>query len=89
LGKLEDALNYVKKSVSINPNSAEVLDHLGDIYEKMGQIDNAVNNGKKHWNMIKKMRISLRKYERTNKNYDTNYIFRGSQILRNGTKACK
>jgi len=38
------ALDYIKKAISVrSEESAEVLEHLGDVYEKLGRMDEARN----------------------------------------------
>ena len=41
MGEYENALKYVQRSASIREPSAEVLDHLGDIYAKLGNMKEA------------------------------------------------
>jgi tetratricopeptide (TPR) repeat protein len=45
LKKYEDARDYILKSLKANPNSAVVNDHLGDVYDAMGDRTNAM----KYW----------------------------------------
>jgi tetratricopeptide (TPR) repeat protein len=42
LGDYDDAILYIKKSLSKNGSSAVVNDHLGDAYYAKGDNDNAV-----------------------------------------------
>ena len=37
----EKALDYIQKSLSVRTGSAEVAEHLGDVYEKLGRMDEA------------------------------------------------
>jgi tetratricopeptide (TPR) repeat protein len=41
LGQYDKALEYIGKSLKIRTDSAEVMEHLGDVYEKMGQTQKA------------------------------------------------
>lgn len=45
LGRYSEALDWVKKAVEASPKTdADLLEHLGDIYFKLGDIDNAMAN---------------------------------------------
>jgi tetratricopeptide (TPR) repeat protein len=37
----EEALGYIQKALSVRSESAEVVEHLGDVYEKLGRMDDA------------------------------------------------
>lgn len=41
-GELEEAKEYIQRSVDTGDASAEVYEHLGDVYEAMGDIENAL-----------------------------------------------
>lgn len=51
LGKYEDARDYIIKSLKVNGNSAVVNDHLGDIYDAMGDRTNAMKYWKKAYEL--------------------------------------
>ena len=40
------ALEFIKKSTDVR-DSVEVLEHLGDVYEKLGEVELAVRNWQK------------------------------------------
>ena len=46
-GKYSDALLYIKKAVDAGDANPVVLEHLGDVYAKLNQMDDA----KKYWSM--------------------------------------
>ncbi len=41
MGKIDQAHEYVKKSLEIDQSSAEVLEHMGDIHQKLGNREKA------------------------------------------------
>ena len=45
LGDYQTALKYISRAVQFRDNSAEVWEHLGDIYEKLNDPEKA----KEHW----------------------------------------
>ena len=47
MGKYPDARDYILKSLKVNPNSAVVNDHLGDVYDAMNDRTNAFKYWKK------------------------------------------
>ncbi len=49
--KYEDARDYILKSLKLNGNSAVVNDHLGDIYDAMGDRANAIKYWKKAYEL--------------------------------------
>jgi len=51
LNKYEDARDYIIKSLKVNGNSAVVNDHLGDIYDAMGDRTNAMKYWKKAYEL--------------------------------------
>lgn len=51
LGKYEDARDYIIKSLKVNGNSAVVNDHLGDIYDALGDRTNAMKYWKKAYEL--------------------------------------
>ena len=46
-GMEQDAIDYFAKSAEINPRQAEVLNHIGSLYNKIGNVDEAVLHYKK------------------------------------------
>ena len=42
LGNYSQAVEYIEGSLAVRDDSAEVLEHLGDAYEKLGKIDLAI-----------------------------------------------
>nr|HPI74168.1 hypothetical protein [bacterium] len=40
-GELERAREYIERSFKLRDDSAEVAEHLGDVYEKLGLMDEA------------------------------------------------
>lgn len=51
LKNYEDARDYILKSLKVNGNSAVVNDHLGDIYDAMGDRPNAMKYWKKAYEL--------------------------------------
>jgi len=51
LNKYEEARDYIIKSLKVNGNSAVVNDHLGDIYDAMGDRTNAMKYWKKAYEL--------------------------------------
>ncbi len=51
LNKYEEARDYILKSLKVNGNSAVVNDHLGDIYDAMGDRTNAMKYWKKAYEL--------------------------------------
>lgn len=51
LKKYEDARDYILKSLKANPNSAVVNDHLGDVYDALGDRSNAMKYWKKAYEL--------------------------------------
>jgi tetratricopeptide (TPR) repeat protein len=51
LKKYEDARDYILKSLKANPNSAVVNDHLGDVYDALGDRTNAMKYWKKAYEL--------------------------------------
>ncbi|MGY6561394.1 MAG: tetratricopeptide repeat protein [Luteibaculaceae bacterium] len=50
MGNYNDALHFLLRAVEVDPNpSAEVLEHVGDTYIKLGNVEDAV----KYWKMAK------------------------------------
>jgi Tfp pilus assembly protein PilF len=47
LGRYEEAALYIKKAIDIGDASSVVLEHLGDVYDKLNRSDEA----KKYWTM--------------------------------------
>lgn len=51
LKNYEDARDYIIKSLKVNPNSAVVNDHLGDVYDALGDRTNAMKYWKKAYEL--------------------------------------
>ena len=52
LGEYKKALDWLRKSVLNGGGDSVVInEHIGDVYEKLGQMEDA----KKHWNKAKKL----------------------------------
>lgn len=51
LKKYEEARDYILKSLKANPNSAVVNDHLGDVYDALGDRTNAMKYWKKAYEL--------------------------------------
>ncbi len=46
-GKIEDAIDEVRKAVDINPEDGNLYNRLGDFYQKLDQTDEAIDNFRK------------------------------------------
>ncbi|MFQ5628806.1 MAG: tetratricopeptide repeat protein [bacterium] len=63
LGDYEGALEYILRSVSIRDTSAEVWEHLGDVHEKLGHYEKAVNAWRKAFEIDSTRRTLIEKLE--------------------------
>jgi tetratricopeptide (TPR) repeat protein len=67
LKKYDEAKDWMQKAIKNNPNSAVQFEHLGDIYFKLGDIENAVDNWKTALrldgsNLLVQRKINEKKY---------------------------
>jgi predicted negative regulator of RcsB-dependent stress response len=51
MGKTDDAKKYLEQAVVYNHTSAEINEHVGDLYLKLGRKDDA----KKYWDKALKL----------------------------------
>ena len=52
LGEFQESLNWLKKSILNGGGKSDIINqHIGDVYQKLGQIDEA----EKYWNKAKKI----------------------------------
>ena len=56
------AIKNLQRAVSINPNSSEIMDHLGDCYLKKGRIKEAIYEWKRalKFDATKKLKKSIK-----------------------------
>ena len=47
MGNINVALDFVKRAAEKNETGSEVFEHLGDIYDKLGEKNSAINAWKK------------------------------------------
>lgn len=52
LGDNDRARRFIRASIDTGEASAEVLEHLGDVYEALGNLEEAKNGGNKHLNLM-------------------------------------
>ena len=52
-GKLAEAIEIFRKNAANYPNSSNVYDSLGEVYEKNGQMKQAAENYEKAYNLAK------------------------------------
>jgi tetratricopeptide (TPR) repeat protein len=64
LGKYEDAAVYIKKSLTTGKASSVVHEHLGDIYEQLGQKEKALELWKEALEMDSRNEVAKGKIER-------------------------
>ncbi len=62
-GDYENALIYIKKSLEVRDDSAEVWEHLGDVHEKLGNFEEAISAWQKAFKMDDSRRTLLEKME--------------------------
>lgn len=59
----QGALEYILRSISVRDTSAEVWEHLGDIHEKLGQFEEAVNAWRKAFEIDNSRKTLLQKLD--------------------------
>ena len=63
-GAYQDALDFIQKSLKVRDSSAEVWEHLGDVYEKLGEPIQAQDAWRKALDMDASRGTLLDKLER-------------------------
>jgi len=58
-GKFNEAKEYILKSLAVNPNSAVVNDHMGDIYDALKDRTNAF----KYWKRASELAPDNQEYK--------------------------
>lgn len=63
-GDYQGALEYIQKSIDIRDTSAEVWEHLGDVYEKLGQYEEAIKAWRKAYELDESRETVIEKLDR-------------------------